>query len=138
MTNTKPLIFTNDDANSDGESLTMDVLLNYAKIGMAEAEAMIKNDPGMFSPDELAAFKENKSTMVAAPVILNDYKQKLSEYNNLQSKVQGVLSKCETIYTDYETKLKNAEGVKNIEERPGPKTIRYSKDGTMSINTDEK
>ena len=95
----KPVIFGRKKqvAGDSHDDDTLDMLLHYAKAGMEYAEQSLKETPELFSPDEIAAFDQNKNMLEQAPYLINSYKSKMAEYDALHKKMIGILRKCEEI-----------------------------------------
>lgn len=100
----KPVVFGRKKAasatvdNEQGDD-TLDMLLHYAKAGMAHAEQSLQDTPDLFSAEERQIFEQNKNMLEQAPYLIDNYKSKLSEYDALHQKMVGILRKCEEIVT---------------------------------------
>ena len=130
----QPIIFDQNPEEDfvDGEQ-TMDLLLHYAQSGIHEAERVMRDDPGLFSNDEIMDFAANKVVLAKAPDILSEYKKKVREFEEMHAKVQGVLSKCEKIVHHYDER--QTGNVQQPEEMPEAGVIRYTDDGHIVMNT---
>ena len=103
MIQKRPIILDNN-VNEDlveGEQ-TMDIMLFYAQNGMAEAEQVMREQPELFSEQEIMDFAANKVVLAKAPDILQEYKKKVQEFSLMHDKVQSVVGKCEKIVRNYE------------------------------------
>lgn len=130
----QPIIFDQNPQDDfvDGEQ-TMDLLLHYAQSGIHEAERIMRDDPNLFSNDEIMDFAANKVVLAKAPDILSEYKKKVREFEEMHQKVQGVLSKCEKIAHNYDERQSGDDRVEH--EEPGGGVIRYTEDGHIVMNT---
>jgi hypothetical protein len=125
----------------EGEQ-TMDLLMHYAQSGIFEAERVMRETPEIFSEDELMDFAANKVVLAKAPDILDEYKKKVREFEAINDKIQGVLSKCENIVGHYEEDKMNAvqkhtpkdAKMANID----PRLIRITADGEMIVKKQKK
>lgn len=123
----------------EGEQ-TMDLLLHYAQVGIKEAEELMRTSPELFTEEEIMDFAAGKVVLAKAPDVLDDYKQKIKEFEQLHDKVQGVLSQCETVVEDFDMRQQGKDPEK---ERAKEKeyveagTIRYTADGDMIIRPQE-
>ena len=73
MVKTQAIVF---DAGPEDDPVvgeqTMDLLLHYAQTGIAEAEQVMREQPELYSEDEIMDFVANKVVLAKAPDILQD------------------------------------------------------------------
>ena len=146
MKQKQPIIFEGSEQDDlvEGEQ-TMDLLLHYAQNGVSEAEQVMREEPGLYSEKEILDFAANKVVLAKAPDILQDYKNKVREFEYMNEKLQSVLGKCEKIVQNYETrKLHDEDNYvdphKNTakpasDEIKQPVTIRYTDDGQIMMKS---
>ena len=153
MIKKQPIIFDDTPAEDyvEGEQ-TMDLLLHYAEAGISDAEILMRQEPDMFTEEEIMDFAANKVILAKAPDILEEYKKKLREFELMNEKIQDVLSKCESIVERYdirqvETNEAQVDGASDGPlAHPGhaktptldPGMIRYTADGEMMIKPQKK
>lgn len=143
MVKKQPIIF-DDNLKQDyveGEQM-MDLLLHYAQSGIYETEKLMREEPDMFNDDDLLDFAANKVVLAKAPDILEDYKNKVREFEQMHDKVQGIVSKCENIVLDYEARKHPEEAPieqEDMKDQPtdfsNQKTIKYTEDGHIIMET---
>lgn len=128
MTKKQPIIFTDapQDDFVEGEQ-TMDLLLHYAKSGLSEAENLMRNEPDLFTEQEIIDFVANKVVLAKAPDILDEYKKKVREFELMQEKIHSVVSKCDNIFSNYELRKQELGSFTE------PGSIQYGADGEMVI-----
>jgi len=153
MIKKQPIIFDDTSAEDyvEGEQ-TMDLLLHYAEAGISDAEILMRQEPDMFTEEEIMDFAANKVILAKAPDILEEYKKKLREFELMNEKIENVLSKCENIVERYDVrKLGKNEKQAGYSSggplaNPGqakiptidPGLIRYTADGEMMIKPQKK
>lgn len=98
----KPIVFGRKKtaataAKNEQSDETLDMLLHYAKAGMANAEQSLQEQPDLFTAEEQKVFEQNKNMLEQAPYLIDNYKSKLNEYDALHRKMIGILRKCEEI-----------------------------------------
>jgi len=133
----KPVVFgrkkaatkSNDDDQSDN---TLDMLLHYAKAGMAHAEQSLQETPDLFSPEERQIFEQNKNMLEQAPYLIDNYKSKLSEYDALHKKMVGILRKCEEIVTAGDDQAKSE--IKGVLKEA--RVFSYDENGDLVMKSD--
>jgi len=121
---------------------TMDLLLHYAQTGIAEAEQVMREQPELYSENEIMDFVANKVVLAKAPDILQDYKRKLQEFERMHEKVQSVVGKCERIVRNHD--IRQSHDSDNyvdphkkkqvISDKPEVGVIRYTSDGQVLMN----
>ncbi len=136
------------DVNSQetGDEM-MDILMKFAKSGMEETEKLMAEQPELFTAEEIKDFNENKSTFKQAPNVVESYKKKINEFDELNEKVAGIATKCDKIvrnhkirksyenhdYVDpYSQKAKTKKKEKN-EAKLEAGMIRYNADGELEM-----
>ena len=143
MTKKQPIIFNNKkDDFVEGEQ-TMDLLLHYAQSGIQEAEKAMREQPDLFSENEIMDFAANKVVLAKAPDILNDYKKKVQEFERMHEKVQSVVGKCKKIVRNHEIRKAHDDDnyvdphqkKKKAHKKPAAGVIRYTDDGQMLMNS---
>lgn len=129
MTKKQPIIFADgpEDDLVEGEQ-TMNLLLHYAQAGISEAERLMKNEPDIFSEEEIMDFVANKVVLAKAPDILEDYRKKIREFTIMEEKIHGIVSKCEKVFSNYEIRKYDLMG------QSDPGVIHYTPDGEMVIS----
>ena len=120
---------SNDDDQSDN---TLDMLLHYAKAGMAHAEQSLQETPDLFSPEERQIFEQNKNMLEQAPYLIDNYKSKLSEYDALHRKMVGILRKCEEIVTAGDDQAKSE--IKGVLKEA--RVFSYDENGDLVMKSD--
>lgn len=144
----QPIVFDNgpQDEFAEGEQI-MDVLIHYAQSGIQEAEKVMREEPDFFTQEEIMDFAASKAVLSKAPDIIDEYKRKFREFNQLHDKVQSVVKKCEHIVHDYEGRQRTEEpqevsvqGAKSAAAAPRLEStmIRYGEDGKMIVKKDKK
>lgn len=121
---------------------TMDLLLHYAQSGIAEAEQVMREQPNLYSENEIMDFVANKVVLAKAPDILQDYKKKVQEFERMHEKVQSVVGKCERIVRNHEIRQSHDSDSyvdphkkqQAIDDRPDTGVIRYTTDGQVLMN----
>ena len=153
MIKKQPIIFDDNPAEDyvEGEQ-TMDLLLHYAEAGIGEAEILMRQEPDMFTDEEIMDFAANKVILAKAPDILDEYKKKLREFELMNEKIQDVLSKCENIVGRYDVRKSDTNETQVGYHSGGPLAdpghakaptlepgmIRYTADGEMMIKPQKK
>ncbi len=128
----------------------MDILLKFAERGMAETEKMMKEQPELFTADEIKDFQSNKSTFAKAPEVVDSYKKKVQEFNHVNDAAKGFVTKCDKIVRNHKIRQsfenhdfvdphsqKAKDKAKN-EARLDAGMIRYNEDGEMIIEPKKK
>ncbi len=123
----------------------MEILMKFAKSGIAETEKLMTEQPELFTPEEIKDFNDNKTTFDKAPAIVEGYKKKMSEFNQLSEKVAGIASKCDKIVKNHKIRKSfdnhdfvDPHSLKSKQkEKKQPKLeagmIRYNANGEMEI-----
>ncbi len=153
MIKKQPIIFDDTSAEDyvEGEQ-TMDLLLHYAEAGISDAEILMREEPDMFTEEEIMDFAANKVILAKAPDILEEYKKKLREFELMNEKIQDVLSKCENIVERYDIRKLETHGAQANYASGGPLAdpghaksptldpgmIRYTADGEIMIKPQKK
>ncbi len=117
-----------DPQNDD----TLDMLLHYAKAGMEYAELSLLQTPDLFTPEERAAFEQNKNMLEQAPFLIDTYKSKMVEYDALHKKMLGILKKCEEIVAVGDEQAKTE--IKGVLKEA--KVFTYTDDGDLVLKKD--
>jgi hypothetical protein len=124
----------------EGEQ-TMDLLMHYAQSGLMEAEQLMRKQPEMFSVDEIMDFAANKVVLSKAPDVLEDYKKKVREFEQINVKINDILDECDSITARFDERKNAKHSEKNIENSTGkidPSMIRITADGEMIIKKTKK
>ena len=155
MKKKQPIIFDNsptsgstDDDPVVGEQ-TMDLLLHYAQGGIEDAERVMREQPELFSEEEIMEFAANKVVVAKAPDILHEYKTKVREFERIHEKVQKVVSKCDRIIQNHSLRQSHDENNyvdpysskgKKMPERVKLEAgmIRYTPDGQVHVKPQKK
>lgn len=130
----------NDPAAGDE---MMEILMKFANTGMAETEKMMAEQPELFTPEEIRDFNDNKATFDKAPDVVEGYKKKLNEFDQLNEKVGSIAVKCDKIVRNHKIRQSydNHDFVdphsqkSKKKEKKEPKLeagmIRYNEDGEL-------
>ncbi len=128
----------------------MDILLKFAERGMAETEKLMKEQPELFTADEIKDFQANKSTFAKAPAVVDNYKKKAQELNQVNDVANGFVSKCDKIVRNHKIRQsyeghdfvdphsQKAKEKSGNEARLDAGMIRYNEDGEMIIEPKKK
>lgn len=127
----KPVVFGRKKTAAQEEQSddTLDMLLHYAKAGMESAEQSLRDTPDLFSPEERAAFEQNKNMLEQAPFLIDSYKSKVTEYDALHKKMLGILQKCEEIVATGDDQAKDE--IKGVLKKAD--VFTYTEDGDLVV-----
>lgn len=125
----KPVVFGRKKESSSGQvqDNTLDMLLHYAKAGMASAEQSLTETPDLFTAEEKAALAQNKNMLEQAPYLIDSYKSKMNEYDALHKKMLGILQKCEEIVSMGDEQAKSE--IKDVLKKA--KVFKYNGQGDL-------
>lgn len=131
-----------------GEQM-MEILMKFADQGMAETEKLMVEQPELFSEQEIQDFNENKASFKQAPKVVESYKNKMNEFNQLNEKVAGIAAKCDKIVRNHKIResYENHDFVDPHSQKSKEKTkkearleagmIRYDENGNMVMKPHE-
>lgn len=141
----KPAARRVDVNNPDAGDEMMDILIKFAKSGMEETEKLMAEKPELFTAEEIKDFNDNKSTFKQAPTLVENYKKKIHEFDELNEKVAGIATKCDKIVRNHKIRksYENHDFVDPHSKRAKKKEkntakleagmIRYNADGELEM-----